>query len=105
MVPPSPARVPCRDCGEPTYFVTCHECEVVRVGKGQGDYPAPADDDLADRLHLSWWDYHRPQIREPNLDANGRTLKVGLDVHAAACAGHDGTDFECICGLADSGIL
>lgn len=78
--------------------------------------------DFYDLLHISWWDRYRSEI-DDDLDANGRPKKRGVDTHcnvgpclcpecrqhskrhAPACAGHDGNDFECVCPLADRGIL
>lgn len=38
-------------------------------------------------------------VRPVNVDANGRTLKVGVDTHAKPCDAGD--KIECVCGLDD----
>lgn len=49
--------------------------------------------ELEDAVRMSWWDAHRARLPEPQ----GRTPKVGVDVHSSLCA--DG----CVCGLLPAG--
>lgn len=56
----------------------------------------PPPTPLEDALRMSWWDRQRD-----NLDAIGRTLEVGIDVHSGLC--WDGRRIVCVCGLDDAG--
>lgn len=67
-------------------------CALIYVAGKVGEWIGSAPTDL--------WEPH-PPVSEPvshvNLDPVGRTLHVGIDVHAKACDAGD--KLECVCGL------